>query len=167
MENAYHPEAWHELYVALCGACAALAGLLFIATSLNAETLIDSKILRSRAGFNTFLIVFLVVEAALVLVPQGRIALSVELLVLIALLVPIYIWGIVLLRRAGFRRLPPRAYVVPATAIVGIMGALSLAFGAGGGMYIVTFFSLAQLAFVMWNAWGLLLAAKATEQAAK
>jgi len=159
MENAYHPEAWHELYVALCGACAALAGLLFIATSLNAETLIDSKILRSRAGFNTFLIVFLVVEAAL--------ALSVELLVLIALLVPIYIWGIVLLRRAGFRRLPPRAYVVPATAIVGIMGALSLAFGAGGGMYIVTFFFLAQLAFVMWNAWGLLLAAKATEQAAK
>ena len=37
MENAYHPEAWHELYVTMGGALAALTGLLFVATSLHVD----------------------------------------------------------------------------------------------------------------------------------
>ena len=160
MGNAYRPEAWHELYVALCGASAALAGLLFIATSLRVEGIIKDYILRARSGYNTFLIVYLIIETALVLIPQSVIALSVELAVCAFALVPIYARGMFVVKKAG-GQIPLRAYVIPVASIIGFGGALSLAFGSGGGMYIVTFFMLAQLAWVMWNAWGLMLATTA------
>ena len=91
MHEEYQVSRWHELYAMIGGSAAALAGLLFVAVSLQIGRIAVSPIFTARAWANTFLIVMLVVNAALVLTPQGTIALGVELclpaLVFIMLLV--------------------------------------------------------------------------------
>jgi hypothetical protein len=33
--TAYQPEQWHDMFVAMAGAAAALTGLIFVAVSIN------------------------------------------------------------------------------------------------------------------------------------
>lgn len=47
---AYDLEVWHELYVMVGGAAGALAGLLFVAVSINLDRIIGEKGLPRRAG---------------------------------------------------------------------------------------------------------------------
>ena len=72
MPNAYHPEAWHELYVTLGGAIAALTGLLFVATSLHVEKIAVTPHWGRRAFTNTFALIGVLIECLLVLVPLIR-----------------------------------------------------------------------------------------------
>jgi hypothetical protein len=47
--TAYDPELWHDLFVAVAGAAAALAGLVFVAVSINVERILQYKGLPERA----------------------------------------------------------------------------------------------------------------------
>ncbi len=38
--TAYQPEQWHDMFVAIAGAAAALTGLIFVAVSINAWILL-------------------------------------------------------------------------------------------------------------------------------
>ena len=49
MSAAYDPEQWHDLFVAVAGASAALLGLLFVAVSINLERILSYKGLPERA----------------------------------------------------------------------------------------------------------------------
>jgi len=40
VSTAYAPEEWKDLFVAMAGASAALAGLLFVAVSINVDRII-------------------------------------------------------------------------------------------------------------------------------
>ena len=66
MPSAYHPEAWHELYVTLGGAIAALTGLLFVATSLHVEKIAITPHWGRRAFTNTFALIGVLIECLLV-----------------------------------------------------------------------------------------------------
>jgi hypothetical protein len=55
--NGYEPEAWFEFGVGIIGAAAALAGLLFVAMSINIERILALPKLPSRAGGNVVLFV--------------------------------------------------------------------------------------------------------------
>ena len=162
MPNAYRPELWHDLYVALCGASAALAGLLFIATSLHIHAIAKDPVLRIRAAANTFLIFLLVIEAALVLIPQETTALATEICFCAALLLASFAWTRARRHRIG-RTFSRRGLLHPLLFLIGMGGGLSLLFRSGGGMYIVTAQFLAALCFVMFNAWSLLIAASEEE----
>ena len=48
--SAYGAEMWHELYVMVGGAAGALAGLLFVAVSINLDRIIGQKYLPRRAA---------------------------------------------------------------------------------------------------------------------
>ncbi|HKT19777.1 MAG TPA: hypothetical protein VJR47_17130 [Stellaceae bacterium] len=82
MEAAYQPAAWHDLYIALCGASAALTGLLFISTSLHVEGVMKVPFLRLRASTNTALSTMLIIEAAVVLLPESYSTIGLELFAL-------------------------------------------------------------------------------------
>lgn len=157
MDNAYRVAPWHDLYAMLGGSAAALAGLLFVAVSLKIGAIAKSPIFRTRAWANTFLIVMMVVNAAMVLMPQGRVVLGWELCVGPASFILFLLWTMFAVTRVGLR-LPWRPFVSIALNFVGIVAGLSLVVRWGGGMYLVTFQFLAIVVWVMYGAWSLLVA---------
>jgi modulator of FtsH protease len=153
---------WQNLYIMLGGAAGALAGLLFIAMSLQIRAIAKDSVLRARASANTFMIVMLVINAGAILVPQSNIALGVELCLTALLYVPFFIWRTLRVKRIT-KAIPKRAFVSFFYPITGILGGVSLIFQFGGGMYIVTIQSAAILAWVIFNAWSIMLAATAED----
>ncbi len=61
--------AWRELCLMLGGSLAAVAGLLFVAMSIQLAVIREAPHWRSRAFGNTFALIGLLIEAALVLAP--------------------------------------------------------------------------------------------------
>ncbi len=162
METAYRPELWHDAYIALCGAAAALTGLLFIATSLHIKTIANDLRLRYREAANTLLIVWLIVESALVLLPQSASALGIELCVTGCAFVPVvFVFG-VRWRRLG-SHMSWRGYAALVLSLVGAAGGVSLIIEWGGGMFIVTTRFLATLSWNIFSAYKLLMVASAEE----
>jgi modulator of FtsH protease len=80
--TAYDPSEWHDLFVATAGASAALAGLVFVAVSINIERIIKYPGLPERALETLLFLVVVLLVSIIGLVPsQGHAALGAELLV--------------------------------------------------------------------------------------
>jgi hypothetical protein len=80
--NGYEPEAWSDFGVGVVGAAAALAGLLFVAMSINISRILANKTLPSRAAGNLILFVLPLLAGTWILIPgQPPVALGVELIV--------------------------------------------------------------------------------------
>jgi hypothetical protein len=158
---AYDPEAWTDLYVAVAGATAALAGLLFVAVSINLERIVAEPNLPERALETLLLLVGALLLAVAVLVPgQSDAALGVE----IALVGGAFCFVIARLWR---RRIPQdaepqgwreaRLTLLALGTLPQVIGGLSLIAGAGGGLYwVVAGIAFAILGAVA-NAWVLLV----------
>ena len=63
------PTQWHDLFVAEAGAAAALAGLLFVAISINLKQILAFHTLPIRAASSLVALVVALVISTLVLVP--------------------------------------------------------------------------------------------------
>jgi modulator of FtsH protease len=78
---AYDPEQWHDLFVAVAGASAALLGLLFVAVSINLERILSYKGLPERALETLMLLLGVLLVSIAGLMPgQGHVALGLEVL---------------------------------------------------------------------------------------
>src|ERR1700691_5869650 len=64
-------EAWHDFFVALAGASAAPAGLLFVALSINIDRIIKMPWLPPRAAATMLLLVGGLIEALVALWPHS------------------------------------------------------------------------------------------------
>jgi len=159
MSAAYDIEQWSDLFVAMAGASAALAGLVFVAVSINLENVLAGAGLPDRALATLTLLLAPLVVSILALIPQSSTALGVELLAI----------GLASVAAAtGFtkRSLPPearRSWVLGRTAIsvVGtvpyvIAGATLLA-ESGGGLYWAVGGMVAGVLGGVINAWVLLV----------
>jgi len=83
--------AWEGFAVAIAGASAVLAGLIFVAVSINIDRILAVPGLPGRAGENVILYIAGLCECAFVLMPHQPIrALAIELLA-----IGILVWGIV------------------------------------------------------------------------
>lgn len=159
--DAYDAGVWHDFAVAAVGACAALAGLIFVAVSINLARILEFPELPGRAARTLVLLLSLLVVGLLVLVPgQPDRALALEigaigLLLAGAALPP------VLRRPAGpatprWRVVVPTVLVLmPAVALVAC-GATLLA-GVGGGLYWLAAATVLGLGGATTNAWVLLV----------
>lgn len=67
--TAYDP-AWHDPYVAIAGAAAALSGLIFVAVKINLDRILSSLLLTARAAESLAILVMRLVISLLMLAPD-------------------------------------------------------------------------------------------------
>ena len=72
MSAGYASELWHDLFVGVAGAAAALTGLLFVSLSINLQQILKQVWLPRRAGLTVMLLFETLVIAILGLVPARR-----------------------------------------------------------------------------------------------
>jgi hypothetical protein len=167
MSAGYEPEMWTALYGAVAGSAAALAGLLFVALTVNLPRILPdaSRVARAREALGGLL--SLLVVAILILIPgQPRAVLGSELLCLAAALAAVS----VRLQGQTLRRLPPGRRIrwvvrmLPVnlgTAAIVVTG-VSLIAGSGGGLYWLPVTVLVYFLRSALNAWILVVEAAGT-----
>ncbi len=69
MSAAYDIEPWSELMVAVVGAMAALAGLFFVALSINVDQIVRLRRLPGRAAATVVMLVILLLAGVIGLIP--------------------------------------------------------------------------------------------------
>ena len=158
MSVAFDPEAWTDLFVAAAGASAALAGLIFVAVSINVEAILKLQGVPERALQALMQLILIVVICLLALAPgESTVALGVETLV-IGLGVMLFS-----LKLVGVADIPERAWwasrvmVVVIGTLPFVIGGISLIAESGGGLYwLLAGIILATIGSVS-NAWVLLV----------
>jgi modulator of FtsH protease len=157
----YEIERWSDFAVMLGGAFAALAGLLFVAVSINVREIVGTTGLPARALETLVLFTTPLVVAIFLLVPdQGHRTVGAELLGVAAVV------GVVLARQNQRSRSDthiPRGSRAFRVVVHGIVFAAVVAAGAtllagtGGGLYWIVPATVAALAGGLTNAWVLLV----------
>jgi modulator of FtsH protease len=157
---AYDPSAWSELFVATAGAAAALAGLVFVAVSINIARILELAGVPERGLQTVLLLLGAVVVSVLGLVPQRPGTLAVELIAVSATLVTAL--ALTAPRTlAGTRGHPAwvlsRVLVLVPGSVAHLIGGISLLAGAGGGLAWVVAGVIGALVGGVLNAWVLLV----------
>lgn len=159
---SYDPSAWYDFGVAAAGSAAALAGLVFVAVSINLDRILAYPSLPDRVGETVVLLVAALVEALLLLAPgQSRIALGAEVIAIGTAAWVIVTATHVRLRRHRAHTTPPqrRVRIVAGqlASLPALVAGVSLLVHAGGGLYwLLAGVTLSVLAAVF-NAWVLLI----------
>jgi hypothetical protein len=158
---AYDPTDWHELFVATAGAGAALAGLVFVAVSINIERILKFTGLPERALETVLLLLSVVIISIIGLVPgQDHVAFGIELLVA-GLLFAAVIWRLAL--RAQLSGDEPRMWLIERLGVLAwgtmpfIVGAVSVLAANGAGLYWIAFGIIGAIVGAVANAWVLLV----------
>jgi hypothetical protein len=155
----YEAESWHDLFVASAGAAAALAGLVFVAISINIEQILKYDALPARALRTVLLLIGVVVASIFVLAPQSTTALGIELLVLGVEAAALSTYLLVRHRNAAASR---GAQALQATVDLGgalpfAIAGLTLLLGSGGGLYWALAGVILATVGAMINAWVLMV----------
>jgi hypothetical protein len=157
---AYDPSQWTDFFVAVAGASAALAGLLFVAVSINLERILGEAGLPDRALETVMLLLGALVVSIFGLIPgQSAGALGLELLVL-GIFLAFVIARLPLIREEGTQ---PRAWLISrwgirlAGSVPLIIGGASLLTSDGGGLYWIVAGVVFAIVGAVANAWVLLV----------
>jgi modulator of FtsH protease len=158
---AYDAAEWTDLFVASAGATAALAGLLFVAVSINVERILSYRGLPERALEALLVLVGALVVSIFVLAPVDDAALGWLVLATGA----VVSGAVVLLERISLPERQDRS--VPGTigqlflSVVGtlpfVVGGISLVAGGGGGLYWVLAGVVGAVVAAASNAWVLMI----------
>jgi hypothetical protein len=157
---AHDPTEWHDLFVATAGAGAALAGLVFVAVSINVERILEYPGLPERALETVLLLLSVVVTSIIGLVPgQGHVALGIELLVF-GLVGAGVIWTLALRSMPKLEGSEPRTWrlvVLGWGTLPILVGGLTVLAADGAGLYWVVFGMVGAIIGAVVNAWVLLV----------
>jgi modulator of FtsH protease len=140
---------------------AALAGLLFVAVSLNLDNILKSTMLPARAAETLAILLFVMISSALALVPQDVELLGAEILIIAAPLT-----AITARSQLKFQRQNPdlplqwsvsRAAASGVALVPGMIAGVSLAAHWTGGLYWLVPTALLGIAGAVYSAWVLLV----------
>jgi len=173
MESASISERWHDLYVMLGGSSAALLGLLFVATSLHLDEIVNNPGYRTRARNLTIHLVVTLILAAAVLTPQPTAVLGAELVAvsLCGLWLPLsfhynaHFKNKAMGKRGGLSIYRGLTYLV--AYLLGIAGGAALIEQANWGMYLLTLAYVIFIGSVVWNAWMIMVGVGLAEEQRK
>lgn len=157
---AYDPAGWHDAYVMLGSAAAALTGLVFVALSIHLRAIGVDRFQRARGHYLTFGLIYLTVVSAFVLVPgQSDNALGVELLLGGVVAIAVTAVPIVLMRSQLPTTLAFHARVVALTVaiVLNLAAGVSLIVRRGGGLYLLLTGLLLAMVTNVSGAWSLLM----------
>jgi modulator of FtsH protease len=155
---AYEASEWSDLFVAAAGASAALAGLLFVAVSINVERILQYRGLPERALEALALLLGVLVISIIGLIPgQDHVALGIELL-----LTGLAAGGAILVftqRQSAephpWRRV--RLAMAAAAVLLPVIGGATVLIAAGGGLYWIAAAVIWAIIVAVANAWVLLV----------
>jgi modulator of FtsH protease len=155
--------AWTNFFVAAAGASASLAGLVFVALSVNINRIIQVPHLPARAGATIATLILILVCSMAVLIPQPPWVLGIEILVF-------SICGWLLKARSAYRAIADRArtkrpvWESVSETLLGqiqvlpfIAGAVLLIRDDASGFYWVAGGIIAVFVFSVFNGWVLLV----------
>ena len=154
--------AWESFAVALAGVCAVLAGLVFVAVSINIGRILRVRGLAGRAGESVILFLSAVCLCAFVLIPHQPVAaLGAELLgvglVTLAILTAIVIPALRMPTRQPRSWTITRVVTQQAAAVPAILAGCSLLGWIPGGLYWLAAGVLCTVIAATANAWILLV----------
>lgn len=159
---AYNASEWSDLFVASAGASAALAGLVFVAVSINIERILKFEELPARSQMTLLLLLSVLLVSIIGLIPgQSSTALGAELLG------EGLVFGaaIAVLSKRGISRkavlagwvLLTRQLLTAAGTVPLVIGAVSILAEAGGGLYWTVGGMVFAIVAGVGNAWALLV----------
>jgi modulator of FtsH protease len=159
--SGFNLDTWHDFFAAQAGAGAALAGLVFVAISINLQRVLSVRSVQGRAIEALILLLSLLIVGLLVLIPeQGETALGIEFIVfglsMTAMLIAV---GAGANNAGGATR---NQYLVrlllgQLAALPIVIAGISLVTGDGGGLYWIAFASIDAIVAGMIGSWVLLV----------
>ena len=159
--TAYDASEWTELFVATAGASAALAGLVFVAVSINVDRILKLPGIPERALETVLLLLAVLLLSIVGLIPsQSNEALGIEVLALA--LVSSGVIGRLERRSLPETPQPPsqvllRIFLIVAATLPMIVGGASLVAESGGGLYWIVAGMVFATAGAVANAWVLMV----------
>lgn len=158
--SAYDLAAWHEQFTMVGGAAAAIAGLIFVAVSLNHEHILDAPVLPSLAAQTLGLLIGLVLLSVIMLTPgQPPVVAGAEIVGLGALS-----FGFVTVANLRIGTHDSRRWWTVSRLLLGSLATLPAVIGgvsflalAGGGLYWLTLDVVLALLVAVYYAWILLI----------
>jgi hypothetical protein len=150
-----------DFFVMVGGGAAALAGLIFVALSINPEGIVRNATHKNRAinMLSGFSAIFMACGLALIR-DQAPQALGVEWLVLWLVATFIFVRGYVVAIRAGMSSIGltlPRLGGGTLCYLAEIAGAALLVLGNAGGLYVAAVATIVLFAFLISGAWLLIV----------
>jgi hypothetical protein len=158
MDAAFRPDAWHDFYLMVGGAAAALTGLIFVAVSLHLRPVLGDPWHRGRAGSSLLALVSVLLISGAVLIPDQPLpALGVEV-GLLALASPAYnVRGLTHLRRERRLDLGVELAIGLCGAALAVLSGISLILETGPGLWLLLPAGAVALGSSVWNAWRLMV----------
>jgi hypothetical protein len=159
--DIYRPDQWHDYFITVGGASAALTGLVFVAISLNPGVIARDPTHRNRAvgTIAGFTAIFMVCGLG-VMGGQDHQAVGLEWLIVSAAAGVVYVYGYIQALRFGKSSVglrSDRLFLGTALHIVEIAGAALLLSGYVAGLYLAAMSMVGLLAFMISGAWMLIM----------
>lgn len=158
--TAYDLADWHEQFIMVGGAAAAIAGLIFVAVSLNHEHILDAPALPSLAAQTLGLLIGLVLLSVIMLTPDQPHAMAGSSITGLGVLS--FAFVTIANIRVGIH--DSRRWWTVSRLLLGtvatvpmIVGGVSFLAGAGGGLYWLTLDVVAAILVAVYYAWILLI----------
>jgi hypothetical protein len=154
-------DQWNNFFLMVGGGAAALAGLIFVAMSINPENIIRNTTHKNRAinmltGFSA---IFMACSFALI-GKQDLAMLGLEWLLLWLVATVIFVRGYVVAIRAGMSSIGlnmPRLAGGTMCYVAEVLGAILLILGYGAGFYITAIATIILFGFLISGAWLLII----------